>query len=281
VLARVCLGTHPLPERRVVHGFVFPTLADGLGALQELARWKEPLAFLQLLDPVGTMLEEALSSLPRRVLGLSRLVPDLLWALPLGGLARGSHLRSSVLLLAGDESSKASLDERLDGIRFVVERHRGKDRGPVHESSPAREPVFVPDEPFHRFHGLLSLEEADSSVSWDRVLDIHARFRKAAPAGLLCRTMFTHAGPGGCSMVMGFASLTQVPGRERASRDFWKAWSSALRGPGVAVNHFLGAGIMKRQALERLDNGAMPVLVALKAHLDPHGIMNPGRGARS
>jgi FAD/FMN-containing dehydrogenase len=72
-----------------------------------------------------------------------------------------------------------------------------------------------------------------------------------------------------------------VPGRERASRDFWKAWSSALVGPGVAVNHFLGVGIMKQQALERQNNGALPVLEALKAHLDPHGIMNPGRGARS
>jgi alkyldihydroxyacetonephosphate synthase len=281
VLARVCLKTHPLPERRVVLGFTFPSLADGLGALQELALWPEPLAFLQLLDPVGTMLEEALRTLPRRVLGMSRLVPDLLLALPLSGLARGSNLRASVLLLAGDEGPGGSLEERLDGLRFVAERHRGKERGPFHESNPAREPVFVPDDPFHRFHGLLNLEEADASVSWDRVLDLHGRFRRALPSGLLGRTVFTHAGPGGCSLIMGFASLTQVPGRERASRDFWKAWSSALVGPGVAVNHFLGVGIMKQQALERQNNGAQPVLAALQAHLDPHGIMNPGRGGRS
>ena len=64
---------------------------------------------------------------------------------------------------------------------------------------------------------------------------------------------------------------------DRYYRDVWDAGTRAVLAAGGSLSHHHGVGINRgRYVAEALGSGA-EVLAALKASLDPKGILNPGK----
>ena len=102
--------------------------------------------------------------------------------------------------------------------------------------------------------------------------------REALSDVALVMCHFSHAYVDGCSLYFTFAGGGAGQGPRSATARYDLAWSRALacvRRHGAAVSHHHGVGRSKVAALRR-GPGEVAILGALKAALDPDGILNPG-----
>ncbi len=81
---------------------------------------------------------------------------------------------------------------------------------------------------------------------------------------------------GGC-LYFTFAAKVEPEERDRYYRAVWDAGSRAVLGAGGALSHHHGVGLNRSRFVAEALGGAFEVLVAMKAALDPHGILNPGK----
>ncbi|MEO7428575.1 MAG: FAD-binding oxidoreductase [Acidimicrobiales bacterium] len=81
---------------------------------------------------------------------------------------------------------------------------------------------------------------------------------------------------GGC-LYFTFAAKVEPEERDRYYRAVWDVGSRAVLGAGGALSHHHGVGLNRSRFVAEALGGAFEVLVAMKAALDPHGILNPGK----
>ena len=142
--------------------------------------------------------------------------------------------------------------------------------------------------PFKR-EGLISCgilhDTFETAITWDRLADFHANVKAAteaaiqqatgAPGHVSCR--FTHAYPDGCAPYFTLHAKA-TPGRELAQwKEIKQAASEALIREGGTITHHHAVGrdhmpwyTAQRPALMG------EALAAVKARLDPKGMLNPG-----
>jgi alkyldihydroxyacetonephosphate synthase len=81
---------------------------------------------------------------------------------------------------------------------------------------------------------------------------------------------------GGC-LYFTFAAKTEPEDRDRYYRAVWDAGSRAVLAAGGALSHHHGVGLNRSRFVAEALGGAAGVLSAVKAALDPKGILNPGK----
>jgi len=87
----------------------------------------------------------------------------------------------------------------------------------------------------------------------------------------------SHAYGDGACLYFTFAGQPDAAARESYYRAAWDAATTTVLAHGGALSHHHGVGLNRaRFVAEALGAGA-DVLAALKAALDPHGILNPGK----
>lgn len=97
------------------------------------------------------------------------------------------------------------------------------------------------------------------------------------PSTLAVSAHQSHAYVDGACLYFTFAGRPE-PGRAEAYyRSAWDEVVGATLAGGGALSHHHGIGINRGRYMERALDGALPVLAALKAAVDPHGILNPGK----
>lgn len=126
-------------------------------------------------------------------------------------------------------------------------------------------------------YGIL-IDTLESSVTWENLPSLHRKVRevvKANPHGnTICMTHASHFYAQGTNLY--FIFITKMP--ELAEfRTYQQSIIDSIEAAGGSLSHHHGVGRMMAPWMERhLGREQMAVLRAIKTHLDPNGIMNPG-----
>jgi alkyldihydroxyacetonephosphate synthase len=87
----------------------------------------------------------------------------------------------------------------------------------------------------------------------------------------------SHSYPDGACLYFTFAGQPPTDERETYYRAAWDAGTRAVLERGGALSHHHGVGLNRARYVRDALGGAFDVLVAVKAALDPNGILNPGK----
>jgi len=234
----------------------FAGFADGLAALRELAQSGGGPAVIRLNDPVETM-----------VLGLT-----------------GGPQVEGCLALTSYEGSAARVAAQRDAAAATLRGHGGRPLGPRPVAA-WRESRFAAPRTRDALLGAGVLAETlETATSWSALPALHEAVTAAltgtltaagTPPVVACHV--SHVYPSGASLyytvvAAGAADpLAQWAAAKTAASD-----AIASRGATITHHHAVGADHLPWMRAEVGDLG-LAVLRAVKATLDPAGVLNPGK----
>ena len=245
VITEAVLRAAPVPpaQRRAVFGFA--TFADGLDACRRILGRGATPALLRLYDEVES----------RRGFGLEGgcvlLVED----------EAEPRLADAVLHLVGEECAGA---ERLDDALVDVWRDR--------DEVSALGALLA---------GGLVVDTCEVAARWSTLAEVYRRAvaaLDAVPGTLVASAHQSHAYADGACLYFSFAGRREDAGGGDAYYvEAWDAVTAAVLGAGGTMSHHHGVGLNRGRFMAAELGVAFDVLVSLKAALDPHGILNPGK----
>jgi alkyldihydroxyacetonephosphate synthase len=273
VIERVALRLRRAPAQSIYEAAFFRDFAAGVQTLRSLAQGHAMPDLARLSDRPETEISLALAQsgsladrLGRRYLGLR-------------GYGHGC------LAIFGFEGPRGEAAERHARARKLIAEGGGLAVG----SSPAvawRRTRFTA--PYLRDELLSSgimVETLETATQWSRLLDLHREVAAAiagalsscgTPGVVMCHV--SHLYETGASLYFTFIAQ-QLQGDELGQWQAVKrAASEAIVGGGGTITHHHAIGRDHTSWMEReIGAGALRALRALKAELDPRGIMNPGK----
>jgi alkyldihydroxyacetonephosphate synthase len=279
VITEATLRLVPLPTAVRARGFLFESFAAGQAAVRALIQSGLTPAVVRLSDEAETRtyyaLREAVHGWPamRQRVGLLALEQ-----------AGRSFERGATLLLRFEGTDDRLKDEWAQA-RALVRAHGGFDLGQGIARAWYRDRYHTPylrDVLLDR--GVL-LEVVETATEWDQLLSVHgavqAALRQAIEATgaqplVLCH--LSHAYPDGASLYFTFLAHA-IRGGEVAQ---WGAIRAAaydcLVRLGATVSHHHGVGADSARWLpQEVGAAGLLALRAVKAALDPAGVLNPGK----
>ncbi len=122
------------------------------------------------------------------------------------------------------------------------------------------------------------VDTMEVASSWERLRDLHRVTKAAISQHALVMSHFSHAYPEGCSIYFTFVAENQDRRSAEATYDaIWRDGLSAVSRVGGTISHHHGVGLLKGAHMAREHRESMRLIRAVKATLDPEGIMNPGK----
>jgi alkyldihydroxyacetonephosphate synthase len=245
VITSARLRVHPLPSTQRQAAWGFATVDDGLEACRRILRRGATPAVLRLYD--------------RTESGRSFDHPD------------------TCVLIALDEGEPAI----IDGGWLVVDdecRHAEPlgadlvDRWLAHRNQ-------VADLGQLAAAGIVA-DTVEIAASWSDLTGIYHEALdavRALPPTLAVSAHQSHAYRDGACLYFTFAGRPDPEAAERYYRDAWDAVIGVTLRRGGALSHHHGIGINRGRHLAAALDGGLAVLASVKAALDPHGILNPGK----
>lgn len=258
VITSVTVQVRPAPERRVYNGWRLPSFSAGLEVLRRLAQDGPLPAVVRLSDEAET------------ALGLAR--PS---ALGTGG--------SGSLAIVGYEGSVLSVELARTGVGRALEAAGGV---PL----PGAGEAWAEDRyrgPYLR-DALLDagalVETLETVAFWSSVPRVYAAVSAAlhdsltaqgTPPVILCHLSHVYASGASLYFTVGCAQTSEDPvGQWEHAK---AAASDAILAAGASITHHHGVGTDHRAWYEQeIGPLGVEVLRAVKAQLDPAGVMNPG-----
>ncbi|MBN6054404.1 FAD-binding oxidoreductase [Nonomuraea sp. RK-328] len=252
VITSLRLRVRPVPAEKVYEGWRFPTFREGAAALRALAQDGPLPTVLRLSDETETMV------------GLAR--PD-----ALGGGGAGC------LVIAGYEG--ASVAAARAGAGAVLARHGGEPLGEEPGRAWERGRFSAPYLRDSLLAAGATVETLETACFWSGLPRLYDAVRLALLGALgspLVMCHVSHVYETGASLY--FTVVTAQDG------DPVKQWAEAKRatleaiaGAGGTVSHHHGVGRDHREAYaDELGPVGVEALRAVKARLDPRGVLNPG-----
>jgi alkyldihydroxyacetonephosphate synthase len=120
------------------------------------------------------------------------------------------------------------------------------------------------------------IDTLECTVTWDTLDRVHRGVREVVKARprTICMTHLSHAYPQGANLYFIFiAKMDQIPDYLA----FQAQILGAIRAQGATLSHHHGIGKMSAPWLEgQIGTPQLELFRAIKRHLDPNGIMNPG-----
>jgi alkyldihydroxyacetonephosphate synthase len=278
VIVEATVRTSPLAPAADERGMLFPNFHAGVSAVRDVVHDGVPLALLRLSDSAETELAQLLRHDPAR-----RFDPA---ALVLGAARRAGFGDGRVALIYGGEGSAArEVAARVRRARKLLRAHGGLPLGRAPGRSWRRDRFRTPYLRDWLLDFGVAVDTLETAVSWSALEAAHAAVLRA-----LARATETHAG-GGLAMAHlshsypdGACLYFTVVYPLDASRDLaqWAAIkreaTDAVLAAGGTLSHHHGVGVDHRPWMAA-EKGALGVraLQALKATVDPAGLMNPGK----
>ena len=116
------------------------------------------------------------------------------------------------------------------------------------------------------------------ATTWDNVMPVYDAVRSAVSQHVVVMAHFSHAYGGGCSIYFTFAgSGKNIQSMQQRYDGAWKAGLDAALQHGAAIAHHHGVGLSRMSHMKQAHGEGTRIFAALKATLDPTGIMNPGK----
>jgi alkyldihydroxyacetonephosphate synthase len=251
-----------LPERRRYFGFIFPGWQQAVDAAREICQGQFGLpAVLRMSDAAETDNGFQLYPQPAPVE----------WALNKLGFKPGQ--RSLCLgTVEGDgdltrlvKSKIARITHRFGGVSITGSPARKWERD--------RYTSYLISEVLSDYD--IIMDTVETPVMWDNLHKIHdsvLEFAHSVP-GTTCMSHMSHFYPQGTNLYFIFG----VKGSLQRYVDFRNGLVDTMVKAGGSPSHHHGIGRLMQPWIEGfLGKEQMDVLRALKAHFDPHGILNPG-----
>ncbi len=300
VITSARLRIWPRPTCRWLRGVRFPSVEQGLRAMQAVLRAGLRPSVLRLADPLDTLL--AAAHAPRVpqplkwvVLGAQAEALRLALRAPLLLNRLVDALPEAALLVVGFEGdSEDECTEEGEAALAFCQAADGDDLGPA----PGERWFANRYQAAYRGSPLFSagafVDTLDVATTWDRVAALDRAVRRAVGSHALALATFTHAALEGCAIEFTLVGLAGATAEEigRGSRDdaetdleeaedrfdaCWNAALSAVADEGATLSHHSGVGLAKQVLLPREHGEGMRQLRALKNAFDPQGILNPGK----
>jgi alkyldihydroxyacetonephosphate synthase len=285
IIAGLALRVRAAPERRRYEGVFFREFAAGVQALRALAQEHAAPTIARLSDGPETAMSLALagSGGVKGRLGRAYLA---LRGYGAGGLADGAREGGGgCLAILGFEGSEAEVEHRRRRALALVRSHDGLPvgRSPGQAWAAGRYAApYLRDELLT--HGVM-VETLETATRWSNLERLHGRVGEAiaraldaqgTPGLVMCHV--SHLYETGASLYFTFLARQ----REGAEVQQWlavkQAACEAIVEGGGTITHHHAIGRDHARWLEReIGHEGVATLRALKAQLDPAGIMNPGK----
>ena len=256
VITAVTVRVRPLPETRAYDGWRWPSFTAGREAMRTLAQSGQLPTVLRLSDEAET--------------ALSLAHPDQV----------GADSQGGCLMIAGYEGTADEVAARRSAVSAVLAAAGGTPEG----EGPGRawaEGRFKA--PYLRDSLLdvgVLVETLETATFWSRVEQVYADVKAALeahlPGSVLVLCHVSHVYETGCSLY--FTVAAKAGDRPEAT---WRAAKSAatdaMVAAGATITHHHAVGTDHRPWLAaEIGEVGVRMLRAVKAELDPTGILNPG-----
>jgi alkyldihydroxyacetonephosphate synthase len=263
----VALRVRRLPEVRRFEGWMLPSFGAGTETLRRLAQ--DGLA-----PPVTRLSDEPETRMGLGTAGLGRARDT-----ALGGYLRVRGVAAGALAILGWEGSeervRAERDAAVELLREAGAVALGRAPGRAWERSRFDGP-YLRDELIAR--GVL-VDTLETAATWSTLHAVHREVGDALRAHApLVACHVSHLYATGASLYFTF----MAPARQGEELAQWaaakRAASAAIVAAGATITHHHAVGRDHAEWLgAEVGEGGLDALRALKAQLDPEGVMNPGK----
>jgi alkyldihydroxyacetonephosphate synthase len=247
VITGARLRLHPTPRDEQRAAFAFTSFADGIEACRSVLHRGATPAVLRLYD--ATEADRSYQTGDRHVLlALDEGDPE---------LVRGVM---DVVVEECVDAGAEILDTKLVG-RWLEHRND----------------VSALEALISRGYVVDTMEVA---ARWRDLPKMYAEATRAIQAldgTLVASAHLSHSYPDGACLYFTFAAQTEPDRREAYYRAAWDAGTRAVLAAGGALSHHHGVGLNRARFVREALGEAFEVLARVKAALDPHGILNPGK----
>ena len=286
VITELLVETVPFPAHRRFAAWRFETVEAAWEAMRALMQSELHPAVIRLYDPVDTRLAgkgtatragegarwlqqlraaaESIPALRSHLFSLPLALPRLLNAL-LRGVASGC------VLIVGWEGPVDVVEVLARHGQALVSTGTPLGHEPGEHWYAHRHEVSYKLAPVFERGGFADTMEV--AATWSRLPALYEGVRAAIGRHAVVMAHFSHAYAEGCSIYFSFAGVGNADVYDAVWRDALAAAAAA----GGTVAHHHGVGQLKQVAAARELSGIAPRFRALKAALDPRGILNPGR----
>lgn len=248
VITSARLRLHPAPVADQRSAWGFPSFEAGLDAMRHTLQRGATPAVLRLYDAVESERNYGTDGTRCVLLSLDEGEPSLI---------------ATVIGILEDEAARAGA-ERLDNELVGRWLEHRNDVGALQEL----------------ISGGLVVDTMEVSAPWAALPSIHAATIEAIGAVEGTLAVSAHQShsyvDGGC-LYFTFAGKVAPEARDHYHSSVWDAGVAAVLARGGSLSHHHGVGLHRSKYMADALGNAFDVLVALKAALDPNGILNPGK----
>jgi alkyldihydroxyacetonephosphate synthase len=241
--ARLRLHPAPVHERRAAYGFA--SFEDGMEAMRQIRQRGATPAVLRLYDPAES--------------------------------DRTYHTGDRALLLVLDEGDVAVVDTTMELVAEVCASALREDDEHVAHWLEHRNDVAALEALISRGYVVDTMEVVGR---WRDLPEIYRSTIAAFDAveGTIAASAHqSHSYTDGGCVYFTFAAKVEPDDRDRYYREVWDAGTRSVLAAGGALSHHHGVGLNRSRFVAEALGPAFDVLVAMKAALDPNGILNPGK----
>ncbi len=267
ILTEVGVRVRPVPEKQVYDGVLFPTFAAGSRAFRELLQQRTPADVMRLSDADESAVNLAMSGLH----GWKKQAFDRYTAL--------RKVDGGCLAIAGWEGPAEVVRSRRGLAHKVFGRFGGVNLGGMVGNAWRKGRYSGPYLRDALLDAGYLVETLETANEWSELSATYAAVPAAIRAEIgncLIGTHLSHIYPTGASLYFTvIAALEDDPVAQwrRAKR----AATDALVATGATITHHHAVGRDHAPWLPaEIGQSGVDLLRAIKAHLDPDGIMNPG-----
>jgi alkyldihydroxyacetonephosphate synthase len=276
IVTEVTLRVQPIPAATRYEGWVARSWDDGARIMRRLAQQGPKPDIVRLSDPDETKVSLALSG----TAGLKRRGLD--------GWLRLHGIRGGALIIVGYEGSTRDVRHRRREVRRVLRAERAVPLGTSAGKSWVHHRFTAPYLRDTLLDAGVLAETLETATTWAQLPGLYTGLGDALKQALphngkppLIGCHISHIYPTGASLY--FTVLAHADsGREIAQWSAAKhAANAAIVAAGGTASHHHAVGTAHREIvatdLGGTDGVGVEALRALKAHLDPAGILNPGK----
>jgi len=294
VITDARLRISPAPEVRRFASYTFDTTEAGLAAIRAMLQAGLRPAVSRLYDPFDSLVarrnkrlaapsavidgpapnKPLQPGLGARVLASALRSPGVLNAL-IDGLP-GPALGGAMLVLVWEDDVAIADAEVREAERLCLEAGgRSEGEEPARRWLARRHSVSYRQSPMYAMGAFVDTMEVAST--WSRLLPMYHAVHRALSPYVFVMAHFSHAYPDGASIYFTFAGAARDDDAALEKYDAaWRAALVAVVDAGGTLSHHHGVGRSKAPAMRREQGVAIDMVRALKAVLDPRGILNPG-----
>jgi alkyldihydroxyacetonephosphate synthase len=245
VITSARLRCHPVPPHEVRAAFAFPSFAEGNDACRRILRRGATPAVLRLYDATE------------------------------GDRSYGTGDRAVLLVL--DEGDAALVEGVLAVVAEECAGGEALDVGLVEQWMGHRNDVSALEGLTRKGFVVDTMEVSGPWSALPRVYEDGVAALLGVEGMLVASAHQSHSYLDGACLYFTFAGRPAAEDRERLYVDAWDAATRAVLAAGGSLSHHHGVGLNRSRFLPEALGSGFGVLQAVKAALDPAGVLNPGK----